>query len=671
MIPFLLLGGGGPVAFQATTGYAILGAMRLNAARLNYYQPKVYLTVGGTRRETLALLGTARISKARGARASSATVRVKQFTPQVGQEILFGVGTVNNRLFGGVIQRVDQPANNTALPFYDLTCVGFRWLLDRRLVIKHYPVQAVDAIVQDLITTYTSGFTTTHVQTGLPSLSITFNGDVTVGEALDQLKTRVEDADWYVDDYGGVHFFTGTENLVQPQPVTVLNTDRSFGFTKQTDLSQVRTRVYVTGHRATVTTAAVVGATAIEIDDASRLASAGGSALVEGRVVTYTGIAELAAPGAPTVASLGSLVGRLAGAYTYKVAFATHTGETLAGTASASVTPPSVAPPVMGLGNTSAGALNGEHKYKYSFAGSGAETDMSGELTVNGTNYSTNVPLVTSSDPRITSRKIYRTIQGGSTYFLLKVIGDNTTLTYNDNLSDVELTNIATFPPQQGQIYGGVVNLTAIPTSADTSVTARKLYRTKGGGSIYQHLATIGDNTTTVHIDATADTDLGDQPVSPSSYPDRVTGIPASGTGSIIQTIAEGAELRPLVQVDDTAAQTALALLVGGDGIHEHHLQVEDAGSVADLQTAGVADLARFSAALPELHFGSRDDHFVPGTVATVNLPASPINVTGTFDVQEVTITDLELTLQRYPLRQVTAAKTQFTLTDFLRRPVQ
>jgi len=52
------------------------------------------------------------------------------------------------------------------------------------------------------------------------------------------------------------------------------------------------------------------------------------------------------------------------------------------------------------------------------------------------------------------------------------------------------------------------VSLTSIPTSSASSVTARKLHRTKAGGSTYYYLATIYDNTTTTYTDNIADSSL-------------------------------------------------------------------------------------------------------------------------------------------------------------------
>lgn len=284
---------------------AILNVMRLNAARLNAYQPHVYLTIGGTRRETVTLLGSCRITKGRGPDGSHAILRVKTITPTVGQAVVIGIGSLNNRIFGGVVQAVQQPKNETiSTVLNDLTCVGFRWLLNRRVVVKTYENMTVDALVRSLIATHAIGVTTGNVQSGMPTLGkVVFDGE-TAGEALDKLKQYVTDFDWYVDDYSDLHAFIGTESLVQPATVGVANTDRDFGFFKNVDLSQVRTRVYVVGPSTSVIGDASPGETTLAVQNGALFDAGGGLARVSGQLLTYTGVAEGAIPvlAAPSVA---------------------------------------------------------------------------------------------------------------------------------------------------------------------------------------------------------------------------------------------------------------------------------------------------------------------------------------------------------------------------------
>lgn len=87
---------------------------------------------------------------------------------------------------------------------------------------------------------------------------------------------------------------------------------------------------------------------------------------------------------------------------------------------------------------------NGAHRYRVTFVTADGETEA-GEIsaavtvadkTVNGQVSLTAIPLGGSV---VTSRKVYRTTAGGSTYLLLTTIADNTTTTYTDNTADASL----------------------------------------------------------------------------------------------------------------------------------------------------------------------------------------------------------------------------------------
>lgn len=106
------------------------------------------------------------------------------------------------------------------------------------------------------------------------------------------------------------------------------------------------------------------------------------------------------APGAPSAALIAlAAAGNVDnGAHRYLVTFVTAAGETQAGTPSAAVT---VA-----------------------------------DKTVNGKVSLTAIPL---GGGAVTSRKLYRTAAGGSTYLLLATLADNSTTTYTDNIADASL----------------------------------------------------------------------------------------------------------------------------------------------------------------------------------------------------------------------------------------
>lgn len=86
--------------------------------------------------------------------------------------------------------------------------------------------------------------------------------------------------------------------------------------------------------------------------------------------------------------------------------------------------------------------------------------------------------------------------------------------------------------PTTRAVTGGprVVDLTTIPLGP-TGTTARKLYRTKAGGSVYFLLATISDNTTTTYTDTTADASLPATGLPTTMY--MVGGANAAGAKSV------------------------------------------------------------------------------------------------------------------------------------------
>lgn len=87
---------------------------------------------------------------------------------------------------------------------------------------------------------------------------------------------------------------------------------------------------------------------------------------------------------------------------------------------------------------------NGAHRYAVTFVTADGETQtgtVSASVTVvdktlNGQVALTAIPI---GGAAVTSRKIYRTAAGGSTYLLLATIANNTATTYTDNVADASL----------------------------------------------------------------------------------------------------------------------------------------------------------------------------------------------------------------------------------------
>lgn len=87
---------------------------------------------------------------------------------------------------------------------------------------------------------------------------------------------------------------------------------------------------------------------------------------------------------------------------------------------------------------------NGAHRYLVTYVTSVGETQAGvasaavtvADKAVNGQVALTNIPLGGSS---VTSRKLYRTLAGGTTYALVATITNNTATTYTDNIADSAL----------------------------------------------------------------------------------------------------------------------------------------------------------------------------------------------------------------------------------------
>lgn len=539
---------------MAVYGVARLGAARLGAFRLGYRQPTVKITINGTDRSTtrqVRIEGLTIRDYLDGA-PNIATMRVSGFTPVAGHEVKVGLGSTHfgSLVFAGHIQQMvqiyegEKPANVA----YDLTCVSYEWLLNRRKVNGRFLSTSATAVVQSIMDDFTSGFTRRSVELGLEDLDeITFTNEG-VTDALDRVAKRIG-AYWYIDAGKDLHFFLD-DVQGEVHDITTAAPKTAAGVTKATDLSQVRTRVFYEGGGAATPCAVAAGATLLPVDDLAWYPSTGGLVQVGPQRVAYTGTApggtgaivgsSLGGPSAGLTPALRNGSGLSSGAYQYKYSFGTAGGETLCGPASAIITAstasvqnPSSAPHADWVTSTfyslGTGGLTDQqnYSYKYTFydAAGGGETGPSPASNVifpfQGGNPATYVyyGLIQvaglSAPPSGLTRRWYRTTGGGSTY---KLIGSSA---YEGFTGTVVISGVTYFyesvvdgslganAPSSGTLTAAQASLTNIAISASGSVTKRKVYRTTAGGGTYKLLTTINDNTTTIYTDSTADGSLG------------------------------------------------------------------------------------------------------------------------------------------------------------------
>lgn len=122
---------------------------------------------------------------------------------------------------------------------------------------------------------------------------------------------------------------------------------------------------------------------------------------------SVTLFSQISAPSAPTVA-VNAIAGNLSGAYAYRIAFVTGYWKGQVGTGTIQI-----------QGNTSGGTISG---------------------SVSPASQQINLTAIPVGPTGTIARIIYRTKSGGSTYFQVTQINDNTTTAYSDNTADTSLT---------------------------------------------------------------------------------------------------------------------------------------------------------------------------------------------------------------------------------------
>lgn len=598
------------------------------------------ITIAGTQRQASQVVtGSLTIVDALNSHdsGSTATLQVRGFTPSVGDDVKIYLGsTPVTPIFGGTVTQKEQIAlGKPANVAWNLTIPDYVYLLTRRLVFKNYPSQSATAVAQDLISSFTSGFTSTHVQASLASVAITFAG-ATLADALTQLAGLVGGGcRWFIDPNKDLYLFT-TDARTQPATVTAANVR---AFVATTDLSKVVTRVYVKGPTTGVSNGAEISATIVPIDDARAFDAAGGSALAGAQKLTYTGangagivVAPVGAITATHNATPGALTA--SGVYKYRTSYNTVWGET--------------AP---GLDETS-----------YTADGTGTDTVNIGAFPV-------------PTDPQVTSKNLLRTKANGAVFYYVPAFRNTVNSYVSGGVDGAADSGLVTLAPTFGYAgaftgVGSTLNGNVSTGATSIAVIETKNFYAAGGAAAFngQIITYTGRSTTSGNGNLTGIPASGRGSVVLAGVTGQgITSVPAlTGVSGIVSQIAMGDAIASLVQRDDATAQTALAALEGGDGIHE--ILLEDASpTIAGLNAVGDAELTLFKTAETRVTFFSRDPNFAAGVTATIAIGA-PTSVTVSLPVQQVTLAafDEATAIALTPWRRIDAAPTRLTLTDLL-----
>lgn len=629
---------------MAVLGVARVNSGRLNAFRLGHYQPWVKVFINGVDRTGGLTVNDARtvitgtqITQLLNHEPDTASVRVLGFVPVKGQEIKIYLGSqaLEHQLFGGLILNVTASAFGTNV-FYDLDCIDYTWLLNRRKVTKRYTGQSATAIITDLISTFSSGFTITHLASGLATIDeITFtNEDLT--DALTRVMERIGGY-WYCDYARDIHAFVTPTDTAEPVTDAIPRGARNIRHA--VDLSQIVTRVNARGSGTQVLSECAVGQTSIPVE------SAEGSGTVESgpQRITYSGVV----------------------------------GTDGAGSNTGYIVPPP-AQPLLGANLGGAGHFvpGNTHLMAMSYVTEEGETTIgpTSSYTIGvGENAIQVFPMTIPTDPKITEKNLWIGSAGGDASTLRLQPGSpypaSTTTggasDYNAAWATVPTSNTAGFGSQAAEIGDTsllVEELSVFPSAGWVEAPGGQIIRYTGrsgssGSGTLTGIPASGIGSITAPIRS------GTLRAVPT-----LTGIPSSGAGSILYAIKRGDEALIFTQRNDASAQTNLASLIGGDGVQEYFFTDGRLG-IDELTARADALLTERNTAIVTVNLETRDPSVSVGKTLALSVSYPPVS--GTFNIQRVNITELAFDgrISRvFPRRVVELTSKRFSFEDIVRQ---
>jgi hypothetical protein len=210
--------------------------------------------------------------------------------PEVGMEVNVTLNSNTPRhLFNGAVQSVEttfegEPKQQVchAHAADDLAALD-------RVPFGTWTNISASTVAAELLASFAPGFTGTHIEAGLPTVSIILDGSEGWGGALRQIAGLIGGA-FYVEDRD-LHLFL-TEATDTPDPIDLAHPFLyDPAIMASSDDSQLRTRVYGRGHGEAVLNDVPAGGTSIPVSNAAAWFSAtGGQAISVTQRITYTGV---------------------------------------------------------------------------------------------------------------------------------------------------------------------------------------------------------------------------------------------------------------------------------------------------------------------------------------------------------------------------------------------
>ena len=243
------------------------GIARSGATRSNDFSANPVVTINGTDRTSAVLLSSLSVSLAKNDQPSTARFAVKPgsgFTPITSQIVYVSLGSADNRLFGGQIIRLtyryEQGFDD---PWIEVDCDDFGRLLDRRIVNAEYTSESATAIALDLVSRFTSGFTTEGIASGLATIDFVAFTNETVRGCFLRLATMLGGGAILPDANRVIHLWDATGDTTTRAGTNPTTLTASLSTLKQfssvTDATQIRTQTFCEGIRTKLLIAVPTG----------------------------------------------------------------------------------------------------------------------------------------------------------------------------------------------------------------------------------------------------------------------------------------------------------------------------------------------------------------------------------------------------------------------------
>ncbi len=280
--------------------FARAGIARAGYTRSGYYFQNVLVYLNGVDVSANLWRNSLKIEDIINDQADLANLRLFGVDVSHGNQLIISLGSANNRIFGGTVQKPKKlHTKGIDKKIYSVPAVDWTFMLNRRKVYKRYTALNLHQIVVDIITNFTTGFTTTNVKSPSPNIpEIEFSGE-TVAQALTRACGMAENGwDWYPDPNRDIHCFD-EEAVTNPHSLIPTNLD-FWALNHDADWSQIRTRVYVQGGGSVTTASVAANSTEIPVETAVWYSSTGGQVQFNGQIINYTGKTATSLTGIPS-----------------------------------------------------------------------------------------------------------------------------------------------------------------------------------------------------------------------------------------------------------------------------------------------------------------------------------------------------------------------------------